>query len=97
MLYSTNITTFYFVQELNYLQALLATKRRGQENIAALLDDAIDIHLASLHKIPLGFQYFEMLNADFLLAMAKVYIALLPAQVSFHFAIILAFFNFSKV
>uniref|UniRef100_A0A8C4RCG7 Tetratricopeptide repeat domain 21B n=1 Tax=Eptatretus burgeri TaxID=7764 RepID=A0A8C4RCG7_EPTBU len=67
--------------ELNYLQALLATKRRGQENIAALLDDAIDIHLASLHKIPLGFQYFEMLNADFLLAMAKVYIALLPAQV----------------
>uniref|UniRef100_UPI00358DF2F5 tetratricopeptide repeat protein 21B n=1 Tax=Myxine glutinosa TaxID=7769 RepID=UPI00358DF2F5 len=66
--------------ELKYLQALLATKRRGQENMAALLDDAIDIHLSSLHRIPLGFQYFEMLNADFLLEMAKIYITLLPAQ-----------------
>ena len=64
------------------MRAVLAVKRRRpQEDIANLLNDAVDTHFSALQGLPLGVEYFEKLNADFLLEIAKEYLALCPAKV----------------
>ncbi len=46
-----------------------------------LLNDAVDTHFSSLQGLPLGVEYFEKLNPDFLLEIVKEYLALCPAKV----------------
>ncbi|KAL4636202.1 tetratricopeptide repeat protein 21B [Arapaima gigas] len=65
--------------ELLYLRAVLAAKKhRSVEEVSALLNDAVDTHFSGLHGLPLGVEYFEKLNPDFLLEIIKEYIALCP-------------------
>lgn len=67
--------------ELLYLRAVLAMKRhRSQEEVTNLLNDAVDAHFSSLHGLPLGVEYLEKLNPDFLLEIVKEYLALCPAK-----------------
>ncbi|XP_053283448.1 tetratricopeptide repeat protein 21B-like [Pleuronectes platessa] len=67
--------------ELLYLRALLAVKTcRPQEEVTNLLDEAVDKHLSNLQGVPLGVEYLEKLNPDFLLEIVKVYLALCPAK-----------------
>uniref|UniRef100_A0A2K6ETT3 Tetratricopeptide repeat domain 21B n=1 Tax=Propithecus coquereli TaxID=379532 RepID=A0A2K6ETT3_PROCO len=54
--------------ELTYLHAILAMKKnKRQEEVINLLNDVLDIHFSHLEDLPLGLQYFEKLNPDFLL------------------------------
>uniref|UniRef100_A0A673CVP2 Tetratricopeptide repeat domain 21B n=1 Tax=Sphaeramia orbicularis TaxID=375764 RepID=A0A673CVP2_9TELE len=65
--------------ELMYLRAVLAVKKhRPQEEVTNLLNDAVDTHFSTLQGLPLGVEYFEKLNPDFLLEIVKVYLALCP-------------------
>uniref|UniRef100_A0A671XG33 Tetratricopeptide repeat domain 21B n=1 Tax=Sparus aurata TaxID=8175 RepID=A0A671XG33_SPAAU len=65
--------------ELLYLRAILAVKkRRPQEEVTNLLNDSVDTHFSNLHGLPLGVEYFEKLNPDFLLEIVKEYLALCP-------------------
>ncbi|XP_043931290.1 tetratricopeptide repeat protein 21B [Protopterus annectens] len=67
--------------ELSYLHAILAIKKqKGQDEIVNLLSDAVDTHFSSLHGLPLGVQYLEKLNPDFLLEVIKEYINFCPTQ-----------------
>ncbi|XP_008299372.1 tetratricopeptide repeat protein 21B [Stegastes partitus] len=67
--------------ELSYLRAVLAVKRRRpQEEVTNLLNDAVDTHFSSLQGLPLGVEYLERLNPDFLLEIVKEYLALCPAK-----------------
>uniref|UniRef100_A0A3Q1H576 Tetratricopeptide repeat domain 21B n=1 Tax=Acanthochromis polyacanthus TaxID=80966 RepID=A0A3Q1H576_9TELE len=67
--------------ELSYLRAVLAVKkRRSQEEVTNLLNDAVDTHFSSLQGLPLGVEYLERLNPDFLLEIVKEYLALCPAK-----------------
>uniref|UniRef100_A0A7N6FE25 Tetratricopeptide repeat domain 21B n=1 Tax=Anabas testudineus TaxID=64144 RepID=A0A7N6FE25_ANATE len=67
--------------ELLYLRAVLAAKKhRAQEDVTNLLNDAVDTHFSTLQGLPLGVEYFEKLNADFLLEIVKEYLALCPAK-----------------
>uniref|UniRef100_A0A3P8VGK7 Tetratricopeptide repeat domain 21B n=1 Tax=Cynoglossus semilaevis TaxID=244447 RepID=A0A3P8VGK7_CYNSE len=65
--------------ELLYLRAVLAVKRnRPQEEITNILNDAVDTHFSTLQGLPLGVEYFEKLNPDFLLDIVKEYLSLCP-------------------
>lgn len=65
-----------------YLQAVLAAKkRRPQEEVTNLLNDAVDTHFSSLQGLPLGVEYLEKMNPDFLLEIIQEYLALCPAKV----------------
>lgn len=65
-----------------YLRAVLAVKKhRPQEEVTNLLNDAVDTHFSTLQGLPLGVEYFEKLNPDFLLEIVKVYLTLCPAKV----------------
>ncbi|XP_056435886.1 tetratricopeptide repeat protein 21B isoform X2 [Gadus chalcogrammus] len=67
--------------ELLYLRALLAVRRRRpQEEVAGLLNDAVDTHFTALQGLPLGVDYLEKLNPDFLLDVVQEYLALCPTQ-----------------
>ncbi|XP_077175955.1 tetratricopeptide repeat protein 21B [Paroedura picta] len=67
--------------ELSYLQAVLAMKRhKRQEEVISLLNDALDNHFLSLHGLPLGIEYFEKLNPDFLLEIVTDYLNFCPTQ-----------------
>uniref|UniRef100_A0A8C3AZP6 Tetratricopeptide repeat domain 21B n=1 Tax=Cyclopterus lumpus TaxID=8103 RepID=A0A8C3AZP6_CYCLU len=67
--------------ELLYLRAVLAVKkRRSQEEVTNLLNDAVDTHFSTLQGLPLGVEYFEKLNPDFLLEIVKEYLAMCPAK-----------------
>uniref|UniRef100_A0A665UEK1 Tetratricopeptide repeat domain 21B n=1 Tax=Echeneis naucrates TaxID=173247 RepID=A0A665UEK1_ECHNA len=67
--------------ELLYLRAVLAVKkRRPQEQVTNLLNDAVDTHFSTLQGLPLGVEYFEKLNPDFLLEIVNEYLALCPAK-----------------
>lgn len=88
-------------QELLYLRAVLAVKRRrSQEEVTNLLNDAVDTHFSHLQGLPLGVEYFEKLNPDFLMEIAKEYLALCPVKVrpewvtSLSCACVLGFFLF---
>uniref|UniRef100_A0A8C2CP45 Tetratricopeptide repeat domain 21B n=1 Tax=Cyprinus carpio TaxID=7962 RepID=A0A8C2CP45_CYPCA len=66
--------------ELLYLRALLAVKkRRPPDEATNLLNDTVDTHFSALQGLPLSVEYFEKLNPDFLLEIAKEYLALSPA------------------
>uniref|UniRef100_A0A9R1SDY0 Tetratricopeptide repeat domain 21B n=2 Tax=Cyprinus carpio TaxID=7962 RepID=A0A9R1SDY0_CYPCA len=70
--------------ELLYLRALLAVKkRRPPDEATNLLNDTVDTHFSALQGLPLSVEYFEKLNPDFLLEIAKEYLALSPAKVLF--------------
>ncbi|XP_029461519.1 tetratricopeptide repeat protein 21B isoform X2 [Rhinatrema bivittatum] len=67
--------------ELSYLRAVLAMKRhKRQEEVIHLLNDVLDTHFSSLQGLPLGVEYFERLNPDFLLEVIKEYLNFCPAQ-----------------
>lgn len=64
------------------MRAVLAVKRhRPQEEVTNLLNDAVDTHFSNLQGLPLGVEYFEKLNPDFLMEIVKEYLALCPAKV----------------
>ncbi|XP_036998976.2 tetratricopeptide repeat protein 21B [Artibeus jamaicensis] len=67
--------------ELTYLHAILATKKnKRQEEIINLLNDVLDTHFSQLQDLPLGIQYFEKLNPDFLLEIITDYLNFCPMQ-----------------
>ncbi|CAL8268669.1 unnamed protein product [Lota lota] len=67
--------------ELLYLRAVLAVRRRRpQEEVAGLLNDTVDTHFTTLQGLPLGVEYLEKLNPDFLLEIVQDYLALCPTQ-----------------
>lgn len=67
--------------ELTYLHAILAMKKnKRQEEVINLLNDALDTHFSHLEDLPLGIQYFEKLNPDFLLEIITDYLNFCPMQ-----------------
>ncbi|KAM4859500.1 tetratricopeptide repeat protein 21B [Thomomys bottae] len=69
--------------ELIYLHAVLAMqKNKRQEEVIKLLDDVLDTHFSNLEELPLGIQYFEKLNPDFLLEVIVEYLNFCPMQPS---------------
>lgn len=56
-------------------------KRQSPDEATNLLNDAVDTHFSALRGLPLSVEYFERLNPDFLLDIAKEYLALCPAKV----------------
>lgn len=57
-------------------------KKNKQEEVINLLNDVLDTHLSQLEDLPLGIQYFENLNPDFLLEIITEYLNFCPMQVS---------------
>lgn len=75
-----------------YLQAALAGKKqRPQAEVTNLLNDAVDTHFSSLQGLPLGVEYLEKMNPDFLLEIVKEYLALCPAKVKEELLVIYVF------
>ncbi|NXA46707.1 TT21B protein, partial [Nothocercus julius] len=67
--------------ELSFLHVVLAMrKHKRQEEVIPLLNDVLDTHFSSLHGFPLGVEYFEKLNPDFLLEIIREYLNFFPAQ-----------------
>nr|XP_013815924.1 PREDICTED: tetratricopeptide repeat protein 21B [Apteryx mantelli mantelli] len=67
--------------ELSFLRAVLAMKKHmRQEEVIPLLNDVLDTHFSSLRGFPLGVEYFEKLNPDFLLEIIREYLNFCPAQ-----------------
>ncbi|XP_077473594.1 tetratricopeptide repeat protein 21B [Stigmatopora argus] len=67
--------------DLFYLRALVAIKKcHPQEDVTKLLNDAVETHFSTLQGLPLGAEYFQKLNPDFLLQIVKEYLALCPAK-----------------
>ncbi|KAM7154071.1 tetratricopeptide repeat protein 21B isoform 6-T6 [Macrochelys suwanniensis] len=67
--------------ELSFLRAVLAMKKhQRQEEVIHLLNDVLDTHFSSLQGLPLGVQYFEKLNPDFLLEIVREYLNFCPTQ-----------------
>ncbi|XP_045636505.1 tetratricopeptide repeat protein 21B isoform X5 [Ursus americanus] len=66
--------------ELTYLHAILAMKKNKQEEVINLLNDVLDTHFSQLEDLPLGIQYFENLNPDFLLEIVTEYLNFCPMQ-----------------
>ncbi|KAK7092869.1 tetratricopeptide repeat protein 21B-like [Littorina saxatilis] len=65
--------------ELAYLSGVLAMKKnKGPEKITELLNEAIELHFAGLKGLPLGIQYFVLLNPDFLLQVVRSYLQFAP-------------------
>ena len=56
-------------------------RRRPQEEVVLLLNEAVDTHFSTLKGLPLGVEYLEKLNPDFLLDVVQEYLALCPTQV----------------
>ncbi|XP_047401598.1 tetratricopeptide repeat protein 21B isoform X1 [Sciurus carolinensis] len=67
--------------ELTYLHAILAMKKnRQQEEVINLLNEVLDAHFSNLEDLPLGIQYFEKLNPDFLLEIITEFLNFCPMQ-----------------
>ncbi|XP_046939608.1 tetratricopeptide repeat protein 21B isoform X2 [Lynx rufus] len=67
--------------ELIYLHAILAMKKnKRQEEVINMLNDVLDTHFSHLEDLPLGIQYFENLNPDFLLEIITEYLNFCPMQ-----------------
>uniref|UniRef100_A0A8C2PDW8 Tetratricopeptide repeat domain 21B n=1 Tax=Capra hircus TaxID=9925 RepID=A0A8C2PDW8_CAPHI len=68
-------------EELTYLHAVLAMrKNKRQEEVINLLNDVLDTHFSQLEDLPLGIQYFEKLNPDFLIEIITEYLNFCPMQ-----------------
>lgn len=70
-------------------------KRKRQEEVFTLLNDVLDTHFSSLHGFPLGVEYFETLNPDFLLEIIREYLNFCPAEVSTCTSLLSEMGNFS--
>ncbi|XP_051938741.1 tetratricopeptide repeat protein 21B-like isoform X1 [Hippocampus zosterae] len=69
--------------EILYLLALVAIKKHHpQEEITKLLKDAVETHFSTVQGLPLGLEYFQKLNPDFLFQVVKEYLALCPTKPS---------------
>ncbi|XP_077010168.1 tetratricopeptide repeat protein 21B isoform X2 [Tamandua tetradactyla] len=67
--------------ELIYLHAVLAMKKnKRQEEVINLLNDVLDTHISQLEDLPLGIEYFEKLNPDFLLEIITEYLNFCPMK-----------------
>ena len=67
---------------LVFLQALLASKKhKGEQEAAALLKEAAELHFSSMQALPLSSEYFERLDPLFLVCIAKEYLVFCPKQV----------------
>ncbi|XP_041371664.1 tetratricopeptide repeat protein 21B-like [Gigantopelta aegis] len=65
--------------ELSYLSAMLAVKKlQGRDKVMQLLNEAIEIHFATLKGYPLGVHYYLLLNPDFLIQLIKDYLQFAP-------------------
>uniref|UniRef100_A0A674KEP4 Tetratricopeptide repeat protein 21B n=1 Tax=Terrapene triunguis TaxID=2587831 RepID=A0A674KEP4_9SAUR len=72
-------------QQLEFLNEIQQSigksgKHQRQEEVIHLLNDVLDTHFSSLHGLPLGIQYFEKLNPDFLLEIVREYLNFCPTQ-----------------
>lgn len=56
-------------------------KNKPREEVINLLNDVLDTHFSQLEDLPLGIQYFESLNPDFLLEIITEYLNFCPMQV----------------
>ncbi|XP_061052582.1 tetratricopeptide repeat protein 21A isoform X3 [Eubalaena glacialis] len=66
---------------LVFLQALLASKKhKGEQEAAALLKEAAELHFSSMQALPLSAEYFERLDPLFLVCIAKEYLVFCPKQ-----------------
>ncbi|XP_039093106.1 tetratricopeptide repeat protein 21A isoform X1 [Hyaena hyaena] len=66
---------------LVFLQALLASRTRpGEQEAAALLKEATELHCSSLQGLPLGPEYFQRLDPPFLVCVAREYLFFCPKQ-----------------
>ncbi|XP_077996608.1 tetratricopeptide repeat protein 21B-like [Glandiceps talaboti] len=66
--------------ELLYLSAVLARKRgKGGEEVTQILNDATETHFGSLKGLPLGVQYYQQLNPDFLIEIVNEYLLFAPS------------------
>ncbi|XP_068412955.1 tetratricopeptide repeat protein 21A isoform X3 [Eschrichtius robustus] len=66
---------------LVFLQALLASKKhKGEQEAAALLKEAAELHFSSMQALPLSSEYFERLDPLFLVCIAKEYLVFCPKQ-----------------
>lgn len=64
------------------MRAILAIrKRKSQDEVTNLLNVTVDTHFSTLQGLPLSVEYYEKLNPDFLLEIAKEYLALCPDKV----------------
>ncbi|KAJ3592050.1 hypothetical protein NHX12_007180, partial [Muraenolepis orangiensis] len=71
----------FLTEDLLYLRAVLGVRtRRPPEEVAGLLNEAVDTHFSALQGLPLGVSYLEKLNPDFLLDIVEEYLALYPAK-----------------
>ncbi|XP_061698597.1 tetratricopeptide repeat protein 21B-like isoform X2 [Syngnathoides biaculeatus] len=69
--------------EILYLLALVAIKKcHPQEEVTKLLKEAVETHFSTVHGLPLGVQYFQKLNLEFLLQIVKEYLSLCPTKPS---------------
>ncbi|XP_071825631.1 tetratricopeptide repeat protein 21B-like isoform X2 [Apostichopus japonicus] len=67
--------------EILYLKALLARKKnKPREEIVELLNEASQVHFASLKGLPLGTSYFTQLNPDFVLEIVQDYLLYAPTE-----------------
>eukprot|EP00794_Sanderia_malayensis_P003381 gene3381-3871_t len=67
--------------DILYLSGLLALKtHKPAEDVIQLLEESIESHFQGLGGLPLGSLYFEKLNADFLMEVAKVFLQFAPAE-----------------
>ncbi|XP_007539386.1 tetratricopeptide repeat protein 21B isoform X1 [Erinaceus europaeus] len=67
--------------ELIFLDVILAIKNnKGQEEVTNLFSDTLDTHFSHLEDVPLGVEYFEKLNPDFLLEIITEYLNFCPKQ-----------------
>ncbi|KAI2660900.1 Tetratricopeptide repeat protein 21B [Labeo rohita] len=64
----------------NHLNDLLCFFKKNPYEATNLLNDTVDTHFSALQGLPLSVEYFEKLNPDFLLEIAKEYLALSPAK-----------------
>ncbi|KAM6178880.1 tetratricopeptide repeat protein 21B [Rhynchocyon petersi] len=67
--------------ELIHLHAVLAMKKnKRQEEVINLLNEVLDTHFSHLENLPLGIEYLEKLNPDFLLEIITEYLSFCPMQ-----------------
>jgi len=67
--------------DILYLSALLALKKgRPVDEVTKLLEQSIESHFGNLGGVPLGSLYFERLNPDFILELAKIFLQFAPNE-----------------
>lgn len=70
-------------QVLVFLQALLASKKnKGDLEVTALLQEAVELHFSGIQGLPMSCEYFEKLDPLFLVCVAKEYLLFCSKQVN---------------